>query len=358
MTRHILGIETSCDETSAAIVSSAGEILANIVASQTAEHKAHGGVVPEIAARAHLAIIDEVIEKAFTEAGLDRKDIDAIAATGGPGLIGGVIVGATLGKALSLGLGVPFYAINHLEGHALTARLTDSPLKFPYLLLLISGGHTQLLGVEAVGKYHRYGGTLDDAVGEAFDKSAKLMGLGMAGGAAIEAIAKKGDENAFELPHPLRDREGCDFSFSGLKTAVLTAYEKHIAPMKPEAKDQAIASLAASLQKTIAEILAKQSAKAMGYFKQNYPEAKTPSFVVAGGVAANERIRSELKSVSEAHGFSFKAPPPSLCTDNGAMIAWAAHERIKAKLPPDDFGFEPRPRWQLYNDKNQEAIRE
>ena len=347
MTDYILGIETSCDETAAAIVGSDGAIRSNIVSSQIEDHRRHGGVVPEVAARAHLARIDMVISEALNAAGMEMGAIDAVAATNGPGLIGGVMVGSVAGRAIAFGQGVPFYAINHLEGHALSARLA-APLDFPYLLLLVSGGHTQLLEVSAPGRYRRLGTTMDDAAGEAFDKSAKIMGLGMPGGPAIEAAAKGGDDRAFELPRPLAGRPGCHFSFSGLKTAVLTAWNGKLGG-SPDGKppEGLVADLAASLQRAVAESLADRSGSAMASFREHHVEVAHPCFVVAGGVAANETVRSKLASTAEENGFGFHAPPVGLCTDNAAMIAWAAVERRAAGLPEDGLDSEPVPRWPL-----------
>ena len=347
MTDFILGIETSCDETAAAVVGSDGAILANIVSSQVDDHRRHGGIVPEVAARAHLDRIDGVVRDAIDGAGMAMEDIGAVAATSGPGLIGGVLVGSVAGRAIALGLGVPFYAVNHLEGHALTVRLVDS-VAFPYLLLLVSGGHTQLLEVGGAGRYRRLGTTLDDAAGEAFDKSAKIMGLGMPGGPAVENAARNGDDRAFGLPRPLEGRPGCHFSFSGMKTAVLTAWRDALGedPGK-DPPEGLIADLSASLQRAVAESLAGQSAKAMALFREHHPGVERPGFVVAGGVAANACVRSALAERAEGNGFGFFAPPVELCTDNAAMIAWAAVERRAAGLPDDGLDAEPKPRWPL-----------
>ena len=347
MTDLVLGIETSCDETAAAVVAGDGTIHANIVASQIEDHSRYGGVVPEVAARAHLSLIDGVIAAALEEAGVSITDLDAVAATGGPGLIGGVLVGTVTAKAIALGRNIPFHAINHLEGHALSARLTEN-VRFPYLLLLVSGGHTQLLEVTAPGQYRRYGTTMDDAAGEAFDKSAKILGLGMPGGPAIEKAAAAGNADVFDLPRPLRNKPGCHFSFSGLKTAVATAHEKSIAPLTDKtARRQATADLAASLQAAIADSLASRSKRAMQQFMTHYTDHAAPDFVVAGGVAANSLIRQRLEATAKAAGFAFHAPPVRLCTDNAAMIAWAAIERARAGLAPDGLDFNPRPRWPL-----------
>ena len=347
MAGFFLGIETSCDETAAAVVDGNGKIHANVIASQVSDHSQYGGVVPEVAARAHLTLIDGVIRSALDEAGIGMKDLTAVAATGGPGLIGGVLVGTVAAKAIALGCDIPFHAVTHLEGHALSARLTED-VGFPYLLLLVSGGHTQLLEVSAPGEYCRYGTTMDDAAGEAFDKSAKVMGLGMPGGPAIEEIARHGDASRFDLPRPLVGKPGCHFSFSGLKTAVATAFEKTIAPMDDGAeRQQAIADLAAALQMAIADSLSNRSLKAMERFNNTFADHRSPDFVVAGGVAANGLVRQKLEAASGKAGFTFHAPPVKLCTDNAAMIAWAAIERHHVGLEPASLDFNPRPRWPL-----------
>ncbi|MCE2517872.1 MAG: tRNA (adenosine(37)-N6)-threonylcarbamoyltransferase complex transferase subunit TsaD [Alphaproteobacteria bacterium] len=358
----ILGIETSCDETAAAVVTTDGQILSNVIASQFDDHRAHGGVVPEVAARAHLSQIDTVIHRAMGEAGADYASLAAVAATGGPGLIGGVLVGTVTAKAIAAARQVPYFAVNHLEGHALTARLTsleNGGISYPYLLLLVSGGHTQLLAVSGPGQYRRYGTTLDDAAGEAFDKSAKILGLDLPGGPRIEALAKTGDDAAFDLPRPLAHKPGCHFSFSGLKTAVRTAHQDVIAPLTDAAAiAQKKADLAASLEKAIADSLTSRSRNAMRRFRDDHggmantsgfvtPGFVTPGFVLAGGVGANQRIRSSLMELSAQEGFAFNVPPVHLCTDNAVMIAWAAAERMAAGLPADDLDFAPRPRWPL-----------
>ncbi len=342
---QILGIETSCDETAAAVVrrhaDGRGEILSNVVYSQLQDHAAYGGVVPEIAARAHVEMLDALVDRALGEAGLQLRDIDAVAATAGPGLIGGLIVGLMTGKALAAASGKPFYAINHLEGHALTARLTDG-LAFPYLLLLVSGGHTQVVLVTGVGDYRRWGTTIDDALGEAFDKTAKLLGLPYPGGPAVEKQAAGGDENRFALPQPLKGESRLDFSFSGLKTAIRQT-ARSIAPLG----DDDIADLCASFQKTIADTLDERVGRSLARFNREIPGARDPKLVVAGGVAANRTIRARLDETCAAHGFSLVAPPLHLCTDNAAMIAWAAAERMAANCPPDTLQAPPRPRWPL-----------
>ena len=333
----VLGLETSCDETAASVVRGTapgpGTILSNIVFSQFDAHRAFGGVVPEIAARAHIEMLDTVIEEALAEAGLGLSELDAIAATAGPGLIGGVMVGLTTAKALALASGKPFVGINHLEAHALTARLTEG-VEFPFLLLLISGGHCQLLGVEGVGKFRLYGTTIDDAVGEAFDKTAKLLGLPYPGGPEIEKLAASGNSKRVTLPRPMRGRAGADFSFSGLKTAVRLA--------APNAQK---ADLAASFQAAVIDILTDRIKAAMEMFRRDFPDA-AGTLVVAGGVAANGAIRAALGALCEAEGFAKKIPPPRLCTDNAAMVAWAGVERSQLRLF-DALGVAPKARWPL-----------
>jgi len=339
---QILGIETSCDETAVAIV---GEqkprIRASLVLSQLAEHQRFGGIVPEVAARAHLAHLDLLVSRALAEAGVGWGELDGIAATGGPGLIGGVIVGAMLAKAVALARNLPFIAVNHLEGHALSARLTDD-VPFPFLLLLVSGGHCQLLVVEDVGRYRRLGTTVDDAAGECFDKGAKLLGLGFPGGPAIERAAAKGDPARFPLPRPLKGRPGCDFSFSGLKTALRETVVARGGTAALSSQD--VADLAASLQAAIGDSLAERTRHAVRQFRQQHPTGS--HLVVAGGVAANRVLRASLLGLAAHHHLAFVAPPPELCTDNGAMIAWAALERLKAGFV-DRLDFAPRPRWPL-----------
>ena len=338
MKHLILGIETSCDETAAALVDAEGGIHANQISSQLSAHQPHGGVVPEIAARAHSDRISAVIKAAFAEAGATPKDISAIAATGGPGLIGGVLVGTVAAKAMATALNLPYYAVNHLEGHALTARLTNG-VEFPFLLLLVSGGHSQILVVHGVGAYTLYGTTLDDAAGEAFDKSAKVLGLPMPGGVNLERLAQKGDASRFDLPRPLCKKPGCDLSFSGLKTALVKAWED-------AGKSTANAPhLAAALQEAIKDCLVDRCRNAMARFRHEV--ADTADFVVAGGVAANQVIRGALKDLADTEGFGFHAPPLALCTDNAVMIAWVAAEYMESGLPPTPLDFAPRPRWAL-----------
>jgi len=338
----MLGIETSCDETAAAIVSDEGagtaRIRANLVFSQLAEHRPYGGIVPEVAARAHLDRLDGLIVQALAEAGVSFGDLDGIAVTGGPGLIGGVIVGVMEAKAIALARRLPFLAVNHLEAHALTPRLTDD-IAFPYLLLLVSGGHCQLLAVEGVGRYRRLGTTLDDAAGEAFDKGAKLLGLGYPGGPAIEAAARQGDARRVALPRPMKGRPGCDFSFAGLKTALRERVDA-----EGVLSDTFRADAAAALQEAIGDCLIDRTGNALALFRKQHPEGRT--LVVAGGVAANQALRERLRALAKGAGFLFVAPPPKLCTDNAAMIAWAGLERLKLGLT-DTLDFAPRPRWPL-----------
>lgn len=337
----VLGIETSCDETAAAIVTGERDILANVVLSQTEEHRAFGGVVPEIAARAHAHHLDDIIRRALAEAGATLDEMDAIAVTGGPGLIGGVIVGVMTAKAVAAVKRKPFIAVNHLEGHALTARLTDD-VPFPYLLLLVSGGHCQLLAVEGVGRYRKLGGTLDDALGEAFDKTAKMLGLGYPGGPALERLAKEGDPRRFRFSIPLQGRADSDFSFSGFKTSI----RQEILALAEAGKmdEQAKADICASFQSTVAEILRDRLQHGLRRFRQDFPDA--PRLVVAGGVAANQYLRGVLTDIAAGHGMGLIVPPPALCTDNAAMIAWAGLERFRLGMV-DELTFEPRPRWPL-----------
>jgi N6-L-threonylcarbamoyladenine synthase len=341
---RILGIETSCDETAAAVVArnadGSGKILSNIIRSQTDEHAPYGGVVPEIAARAHVELLDGIIDAALDEAGVALADIDAIAATTGPGLIGGLIVGNMTGKAIAAASGKPFLAINHLEGHALTARLTDN-LAFPYLLLLVSGGHTQILLVSGVGQYERWASTIDDALGEAFDKTAKLLGLPFPGGPEVEKAAAKGNGARFPLPRPLLGDRRLDFSFSGLKTAV-----RHAAEAAAPLSEKDVCDLAASFQEAVADTLGDRVSRSLGRFRELFPDLAGSALVAAGGVAANKRLRATLEALSANHGFHFIAPPSALCTDNAAMIAWAGAERMA--LGPEFMSDTPiRPRWPL-----------
>ncbi len=341
-----LGIETSCDETAAAVVSrhpdGRGRILSNIVLSQLAEHAAFGGVVPEIAARAHVEALDGVIEAALAEAGVGLAGIDLVAATAGPGLIGGLIVGLMTGKAIAAASGKPLVPVNHLEAHALTARLTDG-CAFPYLLLLVSGGHTQIVLVEGVGRYARWATTIDDALGEAFDKTAKLTGLPYPGGPNLEKAAASGDPRRFDLPRPMKGAKQPDFSFSGLKTAVRQAATV-VAPLS----DRDVADLAASFQAAIVDTLEDRVGLALQKFRERFAGVAAPTLVVAGGVAANKAVRASLDALCRAHGFTLVAPPPILCTDNGAMVAWAGLERFVAGTTEENpLAFLPRSRWPL-----------
>ncbi|MQW71509.1 tRNA (adenosine(37)-N6)-threonylcarbamoyltransferase complex transferase subunit TsaD [Sinorhizobium medicae] len=342
---RILGIETSCDETAASVVmrdeEGRGRILGDVVLSQLEEHSAYGGVIPEIAARAHVEALDTLIVEALLRAGVKLEDIDAIAATSGPGLIGGLIVGLMTGKAIARATGKPLYAVNHLEGHALTARLTDE-LQFPYLMLLVSGGHTQLILVKGVGEYERWGTTIDDALGEAFDKTAKLLGLPYPGGPAVERAARTGNPERFDFPRPLVGDARLDFSFSGLKTAVRQA-AKSLEPVT----EADIADICASFQRAISRTLRDRVGRSLKRFKAESASVAQPALVVAGGVAANQALRQTLQSLCDEHGFRFVAPPLSLCTDNAAMIAWAGAERLAAGLPADGLDVAPRSRWPL-----------
>ena len=338
----ILGIETTCDETAAAVVERTedghGRILSNIVLSQVAEHAEFGGVVPEIAARAHVEALDAIIAKAMAEADMSFAALDGIAAAAGPGLIGGVIVGLTTAKAIALAHDKPLIAVNHLEGHALTARLTDAT-PFPYCLFLASGGHTQILAVRGVGDYVRFGGTVDDAIGEAFDKTAKLLGLGYPGGPLVEKEAAHGDPKRFALPRPMAGRQDANFSLSGLKTALRLEAEK-IAPLS----DQDVADLCASFQQAVVDVVMDRLRAGMRMFRDRFG---TPTALVcAGGVAANQAIRKVLHRVAFEVGTTLVAPPSALCTDNGAMIAWAGAERLALGLT-DPLDVAPRARWPL-----------
>ncbi|MEM7669658.1 MAG: tRNA (adenosine(37)-N6)-threonylcarbamoyltransferase complex transferase subunit TsaD [Pseudomonadota bacterium] len=343
----VLGIEASCDETAAALVrgtsAGPGEVLSNAIFGQEDLHAGFGGVVPEIAARAHAERADRVVIRALREAGLSLGDIDAVAVTAGPGLIGGVLAGVMTAQGIARGADRPLIAINHLEGHALTPRLTDG-VAYPYLLLLVSGGHCQLIVVERVGSYRRLGGTIDDAPGEAFDKTARLLGLGFPGGPAVEEAAETGLSGRFEFPRPLLDRPGCDMSFSGLKTAVVRARDALIADQGGLYR-QDIADLSIAFQSAVRSALGVKTSRAMERFREMYPDAADPVLAVAGGVAANRALRSELEARSAAAGFCLVAPPLKLCTDNGAMIAWAGIERLASGMPVDPV--RPRPRWPL-----------
>jgi N6-L-threonylcarbamoyladenine synthase len=348
---RVLGIETTCDETAAAVVrltpEGAGEILADEVMSQIAAHAAYGGVVPEIAARAHVEIVDMLIARALAKAGVAAKDLDGVAAAAGPGLIGGVLVGLMAGKGIALAIGKPLIAVNHLEAHALTARLT-SAVAFPYLILLASGGHTQILAVKGVGDYDRLGATMDDAIGEAFDKTAKLLGISYPGGPAVEAAARTGDAERFPLPRPMMGRPNADFSLSGLKTAVRLTAEQ-AAPLT----QQDVADLCASFQAAIVDVVEDRMRMGLKLFRQRLGVAPA-AVVVAGGVAANLAIRSALSRFCAEAGLPMIAPPQKLCTDNGAMIAWAGVERLRlGRVDPLDVAAHPR--WPL-DPKSERAL--
>jgi N6-L-threonylcarbamoyladenine synthase len=335
----VLGIESSCDETAVALVSSDRRILAQRVASQEAAHTAYGGVVPEIAARAHVDVLPRLVEETLAAGGVPLADVDAVAATAGPGLIGGVMVGLLTAKGLALAAGKPLVAVNHLEGHALSPMLTHPGLDFPYLLLLVSGGHCQLLLVDGLGRYRRLATTIDDAAGEAFDKTAKLLGLGFPGGPAVERAAEGADPRAVPLPRPLVGSAEPHFSFAGLKSAVLRAHESG----RYRAED-----LAASFQQAAVDCLADRTRRAL----ERVPEAT--ALVVAGGVAANRKARGALAGLAEECGVPFVAPPLWLCTDNAAMIAWAGALRFEAGLV-DDLAAPAKARWPL--DPEAEKVR-
>jgi len=338
----VLGIETTCDETAAAVVrrnaSGQGDILSNIVHSQHDDHRAFGGVVPEIAARAHVEILDDVIRRAMAEAGVNFTQLDGIAAAAGPGLIGGVIVGLTTAKALSLVTGKPLLAVNHLEAHALTIRITHR-LGFPYLLLLASGGHTQIISVEDVGRYRYIGGTVDDAIGEAFDKTAKMLGLPYPGGPEVERYAMNGDPGRFTLPRPMIGRPEPNFSLSGLKTAMRMEAARS-APLT----DETVADLCASFQAAIVDVIVDRIRVALGMLRNS--AWKPRALVVAGGVGANRTIRGALSAIANEAATPLMLPPPELCTDNGAMIAWAGIERLSRNMI-DGLDVSPQARWPL-----------
>ena len=336
----VLGIESSCDETAAAVLDAEGSVLAESVLSQEREHAPYGGVVPEIAARAHLMHLPAMVQAVMARAGIGYAELGGVAATGGPGLIGGLIVGSLLAKGVSLAHGLPYVAVNHLEAHALTARLpglVQGEVAFPYLLLLLSGGHCQCVRVDGVGRYRRLGGTVDDAVGEAFDKVGKLLGLGWPGGPALERLAAQGDPARFPFPRPMKGRKGCDFSFSGLKTAVAQEVARHGGAALPA---PLAADLAAGFQRAVVEVMRDRAAHAMAMA----PDAGL--LVVAGGVAANGAIRAALAETTAARGVRLAAPPARLCTDNAVMVAWAGIERLRLGLV-DGLDFAPRPRWPL-----------
>lgn len=340
----VLGIETSCDETAASVVErlpdGSGRILSNVVRSQWEEHRRFGGVVPEIAARAHVSCLDLIIAEALASSGTSLAGLAGIAATAGPGLVGGLVVGMVTGKALALAAGKPFLAINHLEAHALTVGLTEG-LRPPYLLLLVSGGHTQLLLVRGVGIYERLGTTIDDALGEAFDKTAKLLGLDQPGGPAVERAAQSGDAARFDFPRPLAGRADAHFSFAGLKTAVRRR-ALELVPLR----DADVSDLCASFQEAAMEAVADRVSRAMLLAEERLGSGAPRRLVVAGGVAANKVLRLRLDEVVRARGYSLHVPPMALCTDNGAMIAWAGAERL-ARSAADDLAAPARPRWPL-----------
>ncbi len=341
----ILGIESSCDETAAAVVNEERKILGQSLLSQE-EHKKFGGVVPEVAARAHLEHIEDIIDDCMQKSQVKFTDLDAIAAASGPGLIGGVVVGVMAAKSLALALNKPFIAVNHLEGHALCAKVTND-IDFPYLLLLTSGGHCQILIVKDVGQYERLGTTIDDAAGEAFDKVAKMLGLGYPGGPILEKMAETGNPNRFVLPRPLIYANDYNLSFSGLKTAVRKIIESYSDNGEIEhaiLPKQDICDICASFQTAVTDCLIKKLEKAIKYFKAKYPEGK--DVVVSGGVAANQFLRNRLQKLADDNQLEFSAPPIRFCTDNGVMIAWAGLERFR-KGYINNLDFKPRPRWPL-----------
>ncbi len=338
--RAVLGIETSCDETAAAVLAGDGRILGETVLSQFAQHAPFGGVVPEIAARTHLRTLSGQVSHVMAKASVSFRDLDGIAATAGPGLIGGLIVGCQFAKGLALANGTPFVAVNHLEAHALTARvpgLTPGGAPFPYLLMLLSGGHSQCIAVKAVGQYERLGGTVDDAVGEAFDKVGKLLGLDWPGGPVLERLARDGDPARHAFPRPMLRRPGCDFSFSGLKTAVAQTVAA-----SGTLSGQALADIAASFQQAVTDVLADRAAHAIGMMRVRFPVANL--VIAAGGVASNAAIRESLSRTAEANGYGMVAPPVRLCSDNAVMVAWAGIERLRLGLR-DGMDVSARPRW-------------
>jgi N6-L-threonylcarbamoyladenine synthase len=342
--RPVLGIETSCDETAAAVLDEGGRVLAEAVLSQEREHAPYGGVVPEIAARAHLAFLPDQVRGVMARAGLGFAELGGVAASAGPGLIGGLIVGSQFAKGIAIAHGLPFVAVNHLEAHALTARLpglVEGGVAFPYLLLLVSGGHCLCAAVDGVGRHARLGGTLDDATGEAFDKVAKLLGLGWPGGPVLERLSVGGDPQRYAFPRPMLGRPGCDFSFSGLKTAVAREVARHGTGALPV---QIAADIAASFQRAAAEVLADRAAHAMAMMRERSRDAHV--LVIAGGVAANSAIRSALAEGASEQGFELVAPPVRLCTDNAVMVAWTGIERLRLGMS-DGLEFAPRPRWPL-----------
>lgn len=345
---RVLGIETSCDETAASVVEKQGSdsvlrgtILSNVVYSQIDEHARFGGVVPEIASRAHLSHLDHIVEKALSTAGQKLSDMDAIAVTAGPGLVGGLMTGMMTAKALSVAASISYYAINHLEGHALTPRLTDA-IEFPYLLLLVSGGHTQFVEVRGIGDYLRLATTIDDALGEAFDKTAKLLSLGHPGGPLVEKAAKGGNPYRFDFPRPLNAKTDMNFSFSGLKTAVRKAAQEN----SPLSTDD-VADICASFQASIVDVLVNRTKKMIGLFGAKHQNLDEYNLVAAGGVAANKAIRTALEEQCNIQGWQLIAPPLELCTDNAAIIAWAGLERLSIGAEPSKLDLAPRSRWPL-----------
>ncbi|WP_262693272.1 tRNA (adenosine(37)-N6)-threonylcarbamoyltransferase complex transferase subunit TsaD [Kordiimonas aquimaris] len=340
----VLGIETSCDETAVAVVDQRKKILAHKILSQIDDHAEYGGVVPEIAARQHISNLDNLIEQTLSDANMAIHDLSAIAATTGPGLVGGLMVGVMTAKAIAAAANKPFIAINHLEGHALTPRLVED-IAFPYLLLLMSGGHCQILMARGVGDYTRLGSTIDDAAGEAFDKTAKLLGLPYPGGPAVEKAARNGNPQRFPLPTPLLGKPGCDFSFSGLKTAVRRTAEACVTERGSLFVDDR-ADICAAFQTAIGRCIEDRLQRGITIFREEAGETRLP-LVVAGGVAANQYLRGVIEGVATNNNMSFHAPPLALCTDNGAMIAWAGMERFLDNPHIDDHDVSPRPRWPL-----------
>jgi N6-L-threonylcarbamoyladenine synthase len=341
--KPVLGIETSCDETAAAVVDDAGRILAEAVLSQLSEHAPFGGVVPEIAARAHLRYLSEQVRHTMVRAGVGFDDLGGVAATSGPGLIGGLIVGCQFAKGIAIANCLPFVAVNHLEAHALTARLpglVEGGAPFPYLLLLLSGGHSQCIAVTGIGQHTRLGGTVDDAAGEAFDKVAKLLQLEWPGGPALEKIATEGDPTSHHFPRPMLRRSGCDLSFSGLKTAVAQT----VLRTGPNLTRNQCANIAASFQRAVVDVLADRAAHAMDMMRDRFPQANL--LVVAGGVASNRSVRAGLADVAQFRGFRLVAPPIRLCSDNAVMVAWAGIERLR-RGGSDGMDVGARPRWPL-----------